>query len=207
MRDRTNSRIDNRRKTRFALLFSLAAAAMLLAGCQYTGSLRVQPYNRPLSQSDFFADGRSARNFVAGTVPQTELNSSDPSLTGKDENGNFVTALPVPLTNDLVRRGQERYEIYCMVCHGTDGHGDGQAIAFNFPKPPDLLGDTVKALPDGQVFDVITNGKGNMYSYAYRVKAQDRWAVIAYIRAMQLKNGHLEGDLTADELNQLETAK
>jgi len=207
MRDRMNSRIHTRRKFRFVVLINLMAAAGLLAGCQYTGTLRVQPYNRPLSQSDFFADGRSARTFVAGTVPQTDLNPSDPSLTGKDENGNFVTALPVPLTNDLIRRGQERYEIYCMVCHGKDGHGDGQAVAFGFPQPPDLLSDAVKTLPDGQLFDVITNGTGNMYSYAYRVKPEDRWAVIAYIRAMQLKNGHLEGDLTPDELKQLEMAK
>lgn len=199
--------LRERRGKPLGLLTGFITAALLLAGCQYTGSMRVQPYNRPLSESNFFADGRSARTFVAGTVPQTALASDDPQVTGKDASGAFVTTLPVPVSADLVRRGQERFEIYCTVCHGLDGRGDGKAIAFNFPKPPDLLSDTIKALPDGQIFDVISNGKGNMLSYAYRVKAADRWAVIAYLRAMQLTGSHLTGDLTTEQLQQLEKGK
>jgi len=188
---------------RWTALVLLDAFLLLLAGCQATGSMNTQPYNRPLSASDFFADGRSARNILPGTVPQTGQPVNDPAETGKTENGGELTSLPVPVTNDLVKRGQERFGIYCSVCHGVDGHGDGKATTFGFPKPPDLLGSDLKAFPDGKIFEIITNGRGKMFSYGYRVKAPDRWAVIAYIRAMQLKNGHLTQDLTLAELQQI----
>ncbi|HVN55175.1 MAG TPA: cytochrome c [Anaerolineaceae bacterium] len=181
----------------------LLGGLLLLAGCQQTGNMEVQPYNRPLSQSDFFADGRSARNFVPGTVSQTDQKVDDPALTGLDANGQPRAGFPVPVTNDLVKRGQERFNIYCVPCHGASGHGDGRVVSFKFPKPPDLLGDEVKELPNGKIFDVITNGTGKMFPYGYRVKAPDRWAVIAYIRAMQLKNGPPTRDLTPEELQQL----
>lgn len=184
-------------------LVLLVACLILLMGCQATGSLDTQPYNRPLSASDFFADGRSARNIVSGAIPQTDQRVDDPAVTGKSESGEPLTNIPVPVTNDLVKRGQERFNIYCVVCHGVDGHGDGKVVPFGFPKPPDLLTDAVKGIPDGEIFDIIANGKGNMLSYGYRVKAPDRWAVIAYLRAMQLKNGHLTQDLTPEELQQL----
>ncbi|MCC6147277.1 MAG: cytochrome c [Anaerolineaceae bacterium] len=181
----------------------LTICLILLTGCQASGDMRVQPYNRPLSANSFFADGRSARPFVAGTVPQTDQRVDDPALTGKNEDGDYITNLPVPVTNELIQRGQERFDIYCVVCHGVDGHANGKAIAFGFPKPPDLLQDSAKAIADGKIFDIITNGQGNMLPYGYRVKAPDRWAVIAYIRAMQLNNGHLTQDLTPDQLKQL----
>ena len=180
----------------------LTAALLLLMGCQQSGEMAVQPYNRPLSQNNLFADGRSARNLVAGTVPQTDQRVDDPAVTGLDQNGQQLTVFPVPVTNDLVKRGQERFDIYCMVCHGVDGHGDGKVVGFQFPKPPDLLVDA-KGFSVGKIFDIITNGQGKMLSYGYRVKTPDRWAVIAYLRAMQLKNGHLTGDLTPEELQQL----
>lgn len=189
--------------SRWTALVLFAAFLLLLAGCQASGVMDVQPYNRPLSASDFFPDGRSARNLVDGTVPQTGQPVNDPAETGKTENGDAITSLPVPVTNDLVKRGQERFGIYCTVCHGVDGHGDGKATTFGFPKPPDLLGSDVEAFPDGKIFEIITNGQGNMFSYGYRVKAPDRWAVIAYIRAMQLKNGHITQDLTPSELQQI----
>jgi mono/diheme cytochrome c family protein len=182
----------------------LAVCFLLLAGCQSTGRMDTQPYNRPLSASDFFPDGRSARDSVAGTVPQTDQRVDDPAVTGKDGQGNFVSTPPVPVNNDLISRGQERFGIYCTVCHGVDGHANGKAIQYGFPKPPDLLEEEAKALPDGKIFDIISNGQGNMLSYAYRVKPPDRWAIIAYLRAMQLKNGHLTQPLTPAELQQLE---
>lgn len=191
------------KKMRWPWWALIALAGLLLAGCQQTGDMYAQPYNRPLSASDFFADGRSARTFVTGTVPQTDQRVDDPAVTGLDQSGKPVTGFPVPVTNALVKRGQERFNIYCQVCHGPSGHGDGKAVTFGFPKPPDLLGDKVKSLPNGQIFDVIANGFGKMFPYGYRVKAADRWAVIAYLRAMQLKNGPPTQDLTPDELQQL----
>lgn len=179
------------------------AGCLLLMGCNVTGDMNHQPYNRPLSASDFFADGRSARPLVEGTVPQTDEQANGPAETGLAPDGTPLKGFPVPVTNDLVKRGQERFDIYCVVCHDPDGHGNGKAIPFGVAKPPDLLGDTVKALDNGDYFKVITEGKGNMFSYAYRVKAPDRWAIIAYLRAMQLKNGHLTEDLTPAELQQI----
>jgi mono/diheme cytochrome c family protein len=189
-------------KARLGLVL-LPACLLLLAGCQQTGAMDVQPYNRPLSSSDFFADGRSARSLVTGSVPQTDQRVDDPAATGVGADGQPLTSFPVAVTSDLVKRGQERFGIYCVVCHGPDGHGDGKAITFGFPKPPDLLGDEAKGLSDGKIFEIISNGQGNMLSYGYRVKAPDRWAVIAYLRAIQLKNGHLTQDLTPAELQQI----
>jgi len=188
---------------RWLSLVFLTVVMLLFSGCSATGSLDTQPYNRPLSPSDFFPDGRSARDLVPGTVPQTAQRVDDPALTGLDANGQPLTAFPVPVTNDLISRGQERYGIYCVVCHGVDGHGDGKAVTFGFPKTPDLLGSAAKGLPIGKIYDIITNGQGNMFPYGYRIKSPDRWAVIAYLQAMQLKNGHLTQDLTASELEQL----
>jgi mono/diheme cytochrome c family protein len=184
-------------------LVVFAAGLLLLMGCQVTGDMVAQAYNRPLSASDFFADGRSARSFSPGTVPQTGQRVDDPALTGQDANGDIIANIPVPVTIDLVKRGQERFNIYCVVCHGVDGHGDGKAIPFGMPKPPDLLGADIKSLTAGDYFDTITNGFDNMLAYGYRVKPPDRWAIIAYLRAMQMKNGHLTQDLTPAELQQL----
>ena len=189
--------------SRWLGLVLIITGLLILTGCAATGRMDAQPYDRPLAYDPFFPDGRSARTFVPGTVPQTNLKVDDPSVTGLGPDGQPLAGFPVPVTNDLVKRGQERFDIYCVVCHGVDGHGDGRAVTFGFPKPPDLLRDTVKALPNGQIFLTIMNGKGNMLSYGYRVKAPDRWAIIAYLRAMQLKGGHLTQDLTPEELQQL----
>jgi mono/diheme cytochrome c family protein len=188
---------------RWLALALLAASLFLLMGCQVSGEMDVQPYNRPLSQNNLFADGRSARNLVPGTVPQTDQRVDDPAVTGLDQNGQPLTAFPVPVTNDLVTRGQERFDIYCIVCHGVDGHGDGKVVGFQFPAPPDLLGSDARSFSVGKIFNIITNGQGKMLSYGYRVKTPDRWAIIAYVKAMQLKNGHLTQELTPEELQQL----
>jgi len=184
-------------------LVLLAASLFLLTGCQATGRMDVQAYDRPLSANPFFADGRSARNLVAGTVPQTDLRVDDPSVTGLGPDGAPLAGFPEPVTNELVKRGRERFDIYCVVCHGVDGHGDGKAVTFGFPKPPDLFDEATRSAPNGEIFDIITNGKDKMLSYGYRVKAPDRWAIIAYLRAMQVKGGHLTQDLTSEELQQL----
>jgi mono/diheme cytochrome c family protein len=201
----SSSSVRNSRPSvaRWLGLMLLSVCALLAVGCQATGSMAVQPYNRPLSESDFFPDGRSARNNVAGTVPQIDQKVDDPALTGITQDGGPMTGFPMPVTNDLVKRGQERFGIYCVVCHGVDGHGDGKAVTFGFPKPPDLLTADTMALTNGEIFDIISNGQGKMLSYGYRVKPSDRWAVIAYLRAMKLKNGHLTQDLTSEELQQL----
>lgn len=188
---------------RLALLGGLAVAFLLLAGCAQTGQMVAQPRYNPLSSSSLFPNGQSAQMPVAGSVPfQATGSPNDPALTGLDASGQPVKGWPVKVDQPLVQLGQERYNIYCVPCHGATAQGNGKVTGFGFPKPPDLL--TNQTLTNGDIFAVITNGKGKMFSYGYRVKANERWAIIAYIRAMQLKNGAVDaGALTPDQLNQI----
>jgi mono/diheme cytochrome c family protein len=185
---------------------ALVIAVLALGGCAQTGDIVNQPKNLPLAQSDFFPDGRSARNPPAGSVSYSAsgVSPNDPTLTGLGSDGKPVAALPVKVTAELVQKGQERFNIYCIPCHGADGAGNGKVTGFGFPHPPSLLADAAKGLSDGEIFQIIQNGKGKMFPYGYRVKADERWAVIAYVRALQLKNGKVTPqDLTPDLLNQI----
>lgn len=186
-------------------LVLLAAGLFLLAGCDQTGQMNYQPKYNPYAASPLFANGTSAQNPIPGTVPYSADGSIlSPARTGLDETGAAVKTFPVPVTKELVQKGQERFGIYCTPCHGVKGDGNGKATGFGFPKPPDLLASNAKGLSDGDIFAIITNGRGKMFSYGYRVKADERWAVISYIRAMQLKNGPVDpASLTADEINQI----
>jgi mono/diheme cytochrome c family protein len=181
-------------------------ALILLAGCAQTGQMVYMPrYDTYESAPELFGDWSSARPLPEGVVPYTGDDGpspNDPALTGLNDVGGPVSALPVEVTHDLVARGQERYDIFCAVCHGATGEGNGNAVTIGrFPAPPNLLDSQ---LSDGEMFDVIKNGRGLMFPYGYRVKAPDRWAVIAYIRAMQLKDGAVvPQDLTDEEINQL----
>jgi mono/diheme cytochrome c family protein len=201
---RTPSTHAARPAVRAALLL-LVAASLLMAGCAQTGQMVDQSRYDPLEASAFFADGASARAFPPNTVSYQGADSDpdSPARTGLDEAGQPVTAIPVVIDAALVQEGQERYTIFCATCHGADGAGNGRATTFGFPKPPPLQDMN---LTDGQVFNIITNGQGLMYPYGYRVKPDERWAVIAYIRALRLKGGAVNAaDLTPEEINQLGT--
>ena len=190
-------------KRKVFLALALLAALSLLAGCAQTGQMVYMPRYDVYEPSEFFGDGSSARTFPPGTVAYTGEESSpdDPAVTGLDSDGQPLAGSPVEITTDLVARGQERYDIFCEPCHGATGEGNGMAVTFQFPRPPSLLDSS---LSDGEMFDVITHGRGLMYPYGYRVKPADRWAVIAYTRALQLKQGAVNPqDLTPAELNQL----
>ncbi len=190
-----------------ALIVLAAFAALLLAGCQETGDMRYQPRYNPLAASPLFADGRSARPLQPGTVAYSGQGSpNDPALTGLDETGKPVKGFPSSVTVDekLVAKGEERFNIYCKPCHGPAGEGNGTVIGFGFSKPPSLLADNAKTLTNGDIFQIITNGRGKMWPYGYRVKADERWAVISYVRALQLKNGAVKAsDLTPADLQQI----
>lgn len=188
---------------RLLLYGGLAVAFFLLAGCAQTGQMVQQPRYNPLSSSAIFPNGQSAQMPVAGSVPfQATGSPNDPRLTGQDSGGEPLKGWPVKVDVALVQQGEERYNIYCVPCHGPTAQGNGKVTGFGFPKPPDLL--TNKTLTNGDIFNVITNGKGKMYSYGYRVQPDERWAIIAYIRAMQLKNGSVDPtSLTPDQLNQI----
>jgi len=204
LRDRLHHLFSPTRPLRAILL--LAAASFFLAACAETGQMVDQPYYRPLEESTFFADGRSARSFLPGTVPYIAGDGSpnDPGLTGLDERGQPVEGFPLPVDQDLIALGQERYGIYCTPCHGPAGEGNGRVIPYGFPEPPSLLSNQAQNLSNGQIFEIITNGQGTMFPYAYRVKPNERWAVIAYIRALQLHGGAVDAqDLSPEEVNQI----
>jgi hypothetical protein len=188
------------------MLFAALTTILLLSGCAEAGNMNVQPRLNPLSETTLFADGSSARPLVPNSVPYSADNSANsPVNTGMDTNGRPVAGFPQPVTQDLVAKGQERFNIYCTPYHGASGKGDGKVVTFNFPKPPDLLGSDLVELSNYEMFGAITDGFGKMLSYAYRVKPPERWAIIAYIRALQLKNGPVNPkDLTPADLKQIE---
>ena len=148
----------------------------------------MQPRYNPFDPSDFFEDGQSARMPVAGTVPRGDLTTGPEGellYTGKI-NGAVADAFPIPVTRDILIRGRERFSINCEPCHGMSGDGDGMIVQRGFRRPPSLHSDRLRTAPAGHFFEVITNGFGAMYPYGYRVEPRDRWAIIAYIRALQL---------------------
>ena len=159
-------------------------AVVLLGGC-YRQQMAAQPKYDPLEPSDFFADGMSARPRLAGTVARGELVENDFLNTGKigtsDGDG-----LPFPTTPAVLARGQERFNIYCSECHGRVGNGDGMITRRGFRRPPSYHSVTLRRATTGHFFDVITNGFGAMPPYGTMIPRDDRWAIIAYMRALQL---------------------
>jgi mono/diheme cytochrome c family protein len=156
---------------------------LFLLGCRL--DMHVQPKYKPLDPSDFFGDGRSARPEVPGTVARGYLRTDELLYTGK-LNGEPADAFPFPITRKVLKRGRERYNIYCSPCHDYTGSGRGLVVQRGFPPPPSYHLERLVKAPAGHFFDVITNGYGAMYSYASRVTPEDRWAIVAYIRALQL---------------------
>lgn len=201
-------------KIRFALSCLLLTAFCLLAvGCRY--DMQDQPRYKVYKKSDFWGerDPRASRDLPEGTVARGYLREDKALYTGKRENaggagaaqqqpsqtttdarGNTVVTtfpdaideFPIPVTKELIDRGQERYNIYCIVCHGPTGNGDGMIVRRGFSAPPTYNDDRLRNAPVGHFYDVITNGWGKMNSYAHQVPVADRWAIVAYIRALQI---------------------
>jgi hypothetical protein len=173
------------------LMGTCAAACLLLAaGCRQ--DMADQPKAKPLAPSDFFVDGRSERPLEENTVARGSLANDELSAT-KDMN-NF----PMPVTEQLLDRGEERYKIFCSPCHGLQGDGNGMVAMRGMKHPPTYHQDRLRQAPNGHYSDVITNGFGAMYSYSAQVPPQDRWAIIAYIRALQLSRNAKVAELPPD---------
>ncbi|MCA0032169.1 c-type cytochrome [Mesorhizobium sp. B263B2A] len=153
------------------LPLTLVFGALLVAGCRQ--DMEDQPRYDPLEASNQFADGMSARTPVTGTVARDTDLSRTPDR------------IPDPVTIELLQRGQQRFDIFCSPCHGRTGDGHGIIVQRGFSAPPSYHQDALRKAPDRHFYDVITNGYGAMYSYAARVPPQDRWAIVAYIRALQ----------------------
>jgi mono/diheme cytochrome c family protein len=159
-------------------------AVFLLTACQ--DEMTSQPRYDPLQASELFPDQRSARPILPDTVPAGVLEAGQEFYIGRDQQGELLAELPVEVDELLLQRGRERYEIFCLPCHGEAGEGDGIIVVeYGFSPPPSLHEDRLRQAPDGHYFAVITNGFGEMYPYAYQVKPADRWAIIAYIRFLQ----------------------
>lgn len=148
-------------------------------------SMDDQPKVRPQTASTFFYDGASMRQPVPGTVAIGGLKEDVAFETGKGADGQFVAAIPVTVNEALVERGRQRYVIYCQPCH--DARGDGKGILFQRGSVPTATfhQDTILKYPDGQIFDVITNGKGLMAGYRWPIPPADRWAIVSYVRELQ----------------------
>ncbi len=180
---------------------ALAALLLCLPGCRL--DMHVQPKYLPLAKTDFFGDGRSERPLVEGTVARGHLRLDEHLNTGK-VNGKLATTFPFPITRQDLERGRERFNIYCTPCHDASGTGRGMIVLRGFPAPPSYHIQRLRDAPVGHFFDVITNGLGNMYSYSSRVKPEDRWRIIAYIRALQLSQAATRADLPPAERERLE---
>ncbi len=164
--------------------------------------MHVQPKYKPLEPSSFFDDGRSARPVVPGTVARGHLRIDEHLYAGK-VNGVLVDTFPFPITRPVLERGRQRYNIFCSPCHDEAGTGRGMIVQRGFQQPPSYHIDRLRQAPVGHFFDVITNGFGAMYSYAARVSPEDRWAIVAYIRALQLSQQATLDDLPESERGKL----
>lgn len=164
------------------MLYALCSM-FFLAGCQQ--QMADQPRYKPLAKSSFFGDERSARPLVQGTVPRGQLRADEHLYTGKS-GGVLVDTFPFPITREVLKRGQERFNIFCSPCHDRVGTGRGMVVRRGFRPPPSFHIERLRKVPVGHFFDVETNGFGAMPDYAGQIPARDRWAIAAYIRALQL---------------------
>ena len=199
---------------RFRVLLLIAGICAASVGCRR--DMQDQPKMKPYRGTTFFADGLSARQPIQGTVPRGFLRTDTEYYTGKKAGAipgaspaaspaaagqavagtgqssaanafpDDVEVFPFPVTEDTVKRGRERYDIFCSVCHGMTGNGDGMIVRRGFRRAASFNDDRLRQAPVGHFFDAITNGWGAMPSYASQIPVQDRWAIITYIRALQL---------------------
>jgi mono/diheme cytochrome c family protein len=216
---------------RFSLFaFCLFTFAFLSVGCRQ--DMHDQPKYKPLDKSAFFADGRASRSLPEGTVARNQLRDDAPLYTGKIGQGQqagetdasqgvaatpsqnasltaqyegFVNTFPFPIDQRALDRGQQRYNIYCSVCHGRTGDGLGMIVRRGYRQPPSYHDDRLRQAPAGYFFDVITNGFGAMPDYSAQIPPDDRWRIIAYIRALQLSRQGTIADVPLDKRDKIGT--
>jgi mono/diheme cytochrome c family protein len=169
-----------------------AVVLMFLVGCRQ--DMHDQPRFKPLAQSDFYADLRSARPQVEGTVARSQFHEDTYFYTGKI-GGNPGEVMPFPVTAEVLARGQERFNIYCAPCHSQLGDGNGMIPQRGYRHPPSYHIERLRKAPLGYFFDVVTNGFGAMPPYAEQVPPRDRWCIVAYIRALQLSQAATLADV------------
>src|SRR6202022_2089695 len=182
-------------KNRSSLVVMLSAGLWIFAaGCSNTlrQDMANQPRQNPLSPSDFFADGRSERPVLENTVVRGSI-ADEALFVPKDSH-----AFPVQVSMELLERGQERYAIFCSPCHGLQGDGNGMVAMRGMKHPPSYHQERLRQVPNGYIYEVITNGFGAMLGYSAQVPPRDRWAIVAYVRALQLSRNAKVSDLPPD---------
>jgi mono/diheme cytochrome c family protein len=199
------SKYASQPKTQLSTLAAMLAI-VVFPGCR--SEMYDQPRYEPYEATDFFDDGTSARPRIEGTVPRLDPKDAGPwseelFTTGK-VNGKLAESLPFPVDRAVLDRGQERYRIYCTPCHGELGDGRGMIVQRGFNPPPSFHKDELRKQPVGHYFDVMTRGFGTMYSYASRIPPRDRWAIVAYIRTLQLSQSTTAAVLSPEDKRRLE---
>ncbi len=184
----------------------ILAVGVVLSGCQGTLSEKTpihpnlnmdqQPRKEAQEVNNFFADGRSMRQPVEGTVARGLRKADAAYYEGVDENGEWIEEMPVELTRALLYRGKERFEIFCTPCHGITGKGDGMIMnGYGYVPAPTYHQDRLREAPDGEIYSAIYNGVRNMPSYAHQIPVEDRWAIVGYIRALQASHNVSEDEI------------
>ena len=182
----------------------LLAVVVMIAACGQ--QMADQPRYDPLEASSFFADGQSARTPVEGTVARGQL-QEDAQLFNGGTDTVLATEFPIPVTIEVLRRGQERYNIYCTPCHDRTGSGNGMIVRRGYARPPSYHTEILRRQPVGHLFRVISRGLGAMPSYSAQISAADRWAIIAYIRSLQLSQNAALDDVPAEQRVQIDEQK
>ena len=178
-----------------ARALAVVLVSLALAGCRQ--DMHDAPRYEPLEASTFFANGQASRALVANTVPRGLLRE-DTHLNEGRVDGQLATTFPMAVTPAVMQRGQERFNVFCSPCHGRTGSGNGMVVQRGFRAPPSYHEDRLRNAPVGYFFDVMTNGFGAMQDYAAQVPVADRWAIAAYIRALQLSQRATLADVPAD---------
>lgn len=200
--------------TGFCLIILLLTMSLISAGCY-----RKKPSDKPpihlnpnmdrqekykaQSESEFFTDHSTMRQPVDGTVARGYLREDTEYYEGKNAKGEFINNVPIEIDMNMLERGQERYNIYCSPCHSRVGDGRGIMINKGYLPPPSFHIDRIKEMPDGQIYDVITNGVRNMPSYHQQISPGDRWAIVGYLRALQRSHNATVNDIPEEELEKL----
>lgn len=192
--------MQSRLSDKFQLGAGALAFLLLLTGCRR--DMQDQPRYKPLAQSEFFQDHRSARPNIEGTVARGHLRIDEARYSGKMD-GEDIDQFPIPITKADIERGQTRFNIYCTPCHSRVGDGTGMVVMRGFKQAASFYSDKLVQAPVGHFFDVITNGFGQMASYASRIEPDDRWRIAAYIRALQLSESASVNDVPADQRQNL----
>ena len=174
----------------------LAGLGLTLVGCSRL-DMQDQPKYKTYGQNTFFEDGRDSRPIPPNTVARGELNEDTAFYQGK-VNGVDIDYFPIPITQEVIERGHNRFDIYCSPCHGRVGNGLGMIVRRGLKQPPSYHIDRLRTAPAGHFFDVVTNGYGAMLNYSAQIQPRDRWAIISYIRALQFSQNASVADLPAN---------